>query len=136
MSGEFLDFLTQYHWPGNVRELQNLVERLVILSTSDVLTVSDLEGNLRTPLSESPETFKSPAEPAPVNASHAEEVINRARKPGKSLREIEREEVIAALERHGWIQIRAAKELGLTQRQIGYRIKKYNIRKPDYLDLN
>lgn len=136
MSGEFLDFLTQYHWPGNVRELQNLVERLVILSTSDVLTVSDLEGNLRTPLSESPETFKSPAEPAPVNASHAEEVINRARKPGKSLREIEREEVIAALERHGWIQIRAAKELGLTQRQIGYRIKKYNIRKPDYLNLN
>ncbi|HFC46314.1 MAG TPA: hypothetical protein ENJ63_00355, partial [Dissulfuribacter thermophilus] len=37
---------------------------------------------------------------------------------------------ISALSRNGWIQAKAAKELGLTQRQIGYRIKKYNIRPP------
>jgi Nif-specific regulatory protein len=48
----------------------------------------------------------------------------------RSLRDLEREEVEAALRRHGWVQIRAARELGLTQRQIGYRIKKYGLRPP------
>jgi Nif-specific regulatory protein len=48
------------------------------------------------------------------------------------LRDLEREEIVAALKRHGWVQARAARELGLTQRQIGYRIKKYSIREPDF----
>ena len=48
----------------------------------------------------------------------------------RSLRDIEREEVEAALRRHGWVQVRAARDLGLTQRQIGYRIKKYGLRPP------
>jgi len=47
-----------------------------------------------------------------------------------SLRDLEREEVEAALRRHGWVQARAARDLGLTQRQIGYRIKKYGLRPP------
>ena len=48
----------------------------------------------------------------------------------RSLRALEREEVEAALRRHGWVQVRAARDLGLTQRQIGYRIKKYGLRPP------
>jgi Nif-specific regulatory protein len=50
---------------------------------------------------------------------------------GKSLEEIERAEVKAALHRNGWVQVRAARELGLTQRQIGYRIKKYRLSRYD-----
>ncbi len=46
------------------------------------------------------------------------------------LRDLEREKIEAALRRHGWIQVRAARELGLTQRQIGYRIKKYGLHPP------
>ncbi|MBU0728291.1 MAG: hypothetical protein KKA70_00975 [Proteobacteria bacterium] len=46
---------------------------------------------------------------------------------------MERREVEAALIRHGWVQARAARELGLTQRQIGYKIKKFAIDPPDYL---
>jgi Nif-specific regulatory protein len=45
---------------------------------------------------------------------------------------MEKEEVVAALRRHGWVQARAARELGLTQRQMGYRIKKYGIVLPDF----
>ena len=48
----------------------------------------------------------------------------------RSLKDLEREEVEAALRRHGWVQVRAARDLGLTQRQIGYRIKKYGLRPP------
>jgi len=47
-----------------------------------------------------------------------------------SLKDLERKEVEAALRRHGWVQVRAARDLGLTQRQIGYRIKKYGLRPP------
>jgi Nif-specific regulatory protein len=44
-----------------------------------------------------------------------------------SLQDIERAEVESALRRHGWVQVRAAEELGLSQRQMGYRIKKYKL---------
>ena len=54
-----------------------------------------------------------------------------ARAPArKFLRDMEREQVESALIRHGWVQSRAARELGLTQRQMGYRIKKYGLRLP------
>ncbi|MBF0203009.1 MAG: hypothetical protein HQK67_01555, partial [Desulfamplus sp.] len=48
-----------------------------------------------------------------------------------SLHDIERAEVESALRRNGWVQIMAARELGITQRQIGYRIKKYNLSRFD-----
>lgn len=43
--------------------------------------------------------------------------------------EIEKEEIINALEECNWIMARAAKKLGITERMIGYKIKKYGIRK-------
>ena len=51
----------------------------------------------------------------------------------KPLEDLERREIEAALMRHGWVQARAARELGLTQRQIGYKIKKLGLVPPDYL---
>ncbi len=43
--------------------------------------------------------------------------------------EIEKEEIIRALKECDWIMARAAKRLGITERMIGYKIKKYRIRK-------
>jgi len=40
---------------------------------------------------------------------------------------MERSEVLAALRRNGWVQYKAAEDLGITARQIGYRIKKYGL---------
>ncbi len=130
MSREFLDFLTEYDWPGNVRELQNLIERLVILSSGDVLRVEDLPEYLLT--RETPVVTRRPATP-----EHAPDSSTLSRDPEpptvhKPLHELERDQVEAALKRHGWVQARAARELGLTQRQIGYRIKKYNLKRPEY----
>jgi Nif-specific regulatory protein len=48
------------------------------------------------------------------------------------LEDIEREQVEAALLRHGWVQARAARELGLTQRQIGYKIQKFKLVRPEF----
>jgi len=126
MSRDFLDFLTGYDWPGNVRELQNLVERLVILAFDEVLRVEDLPEYMIRPASRriipALETAM-PSLPPPANfLAHSR----------KSLRDLEREQVESALTRNGWVQSRAARELGLTQRQMGYRMKKFALHRPDF----
>lgn len=125
ITSELLDFLIGYAWPGNVREMQNLVERMVILAEGDRLDMSDLPPNLLQPVA--PVAVSSsdlpPAKPElPMGGSAKER---------KSLQDIERAEIEAALRRNGWVQVRAARELGLTERQIGYRIKKYGLNRYD-----
>jgi Nif-specific regulatory protein len=126
MSQEFLDFLTEYEWPGNVRELQNLVERMVILASGDILRVEDLPEYMV-----SPDSGRVPPALEPVLPSSA--VTAAPAVPArKSLKDIEREQVESALIRNGWVQSRAARELGLTQRQLGYRMKKFDLHRPEY----
>ena len=121
MSREFLDFLTEYDWPGNVRELQNLVERLVILTAGDVLRVEELPDYMTRPETGSipPALREVVSQVAAVNVQSASPQVR------KSLRDLEREQIESALIRNGWVQAKAARELGLTQRQMGYRIKKF-----------
>ena len=118
ITSDLLDFLIGYPWPGNVREMQNLVERMVILAESDHLTLQDIPDSF---LTVEQNHSHSPAgnTPNPIDFNTAPS--------GASLESIERREIEASLRRNGWVQIRAARELGLTQRQIGYRIKKYGL---------
>ncbi len=133
MSKDFLDYLTAYDWPGNVRELQNLVERLVILSTDDVLRVEDLPDHFFRPRTETGATIPAAAgRTGPVAGMEPALTPARTGMVRKSLEEIEREQVKEALIRNGWVQARAARELGLTQRQIGYRMKKFNLKRPEF----
>jgi Nif-specific regulatory protein len=117
LTPELLDFLVAYPWPGNVREMQNLVERMVILAESERLTLSDLTPDILSSSHDQPEDLKKLPQESPTNE----------KRERQSLHDIERTEVEAALKRHGWVQVRAARELGLTQRQIGYRIRKYKL---------
>ncbi len=130
MSKEFLDFLTEYEWPGNVRELQNLMERLVILSTGQILRVEDLPGNIAHPVRREKETGQRVASLSQASLSQHNKAALPERR--KSLQDVEREQVEEALIRHGWVQARAARELGLTQRQIGYRMKKFQLQRPEF----
>jgi Nif-specific regulatory protein len=122
LTPELLDFLLTYPWPGNVRELQNLVERMVILAESERLTLADLAPDIKnthilTLTDDHSEAIKRMPQEYPI-------IEKRER---QSLYDIERAEVEAALIRNGWVQVRAARELGLTSRQMGYRIRKYNL---------
>ncbi|MDH3393206.1 MAG: AAA family ATPase, partial [Desulfobulbaceae bacterium] len=120
-----VDFFDGYRWPGNVRELQNLIERLVIMADGDRVLMADLPSYMV-------------AEPERVRAAGAgsgegeppPEVTTL--KAGESLKDLERRQVVEALQRHGWVQARAARALGLTQRQIGYRVKKYGLEIPEF----
>ncbi|NOY44568.1 MAG: GAF domain-containing protein [Deltaproteobacteria bacterium] len=105
LTGKARRALLEYRWPGNVREMENLMERLAILNDGDEIDIGHLP-------------------PHVVAAGLHEE---RSPEELPPLKEMERREVVAALERNGWVQSRAAKELGLTLRQIGYRIRKYGL---------
>ncbi|RJX18081.1 MAG: nif-specific transcriptional activator NifA [Desulfobulbus sp.] len=120
-SREVMDFLSTYRWPGNVREMQNLVERLVIMADRQQILLSDLP----TFVAAEPEMVAPPM-PAIVQAAGTAA-------PRMSLEEIERGEIEAALKRHGWVQARAARELGLTPRQMGYKIRKYDLSRPQFI---
>jgi Nif-specific regulatory protein len=49
----------------------------------------------------------------------------------EKVREIEKEEIINAMQECKWIMSRAARKLGITERMIGYKIRKYGIRKEE-----
>ena len=125
ITSELLDFFIDYPWPGNIREMQNMMERMVILAEGDRLSLEDLPPGLAA----------LPASPAPSPAVAMDEVNTPRpsveRLARKSLRDLEREEIEAALRRNGWVQVRAARELGLTERQMGYRIKKFGLNRYD-----
>lgn len=118
-----LDFLTTYEWPGNVRELQNLIERMVILADDEIIHI----GDLRTHMSKLPVPSRSTQNEALAAAAPVKVLTGHS-----SLQDLERQEIEASLRRNGWVQARAARELGLTQRQIGYRIKKLKLTKPAF----
>lgn len=107
-----LEALIRYDWPGNVREMQNLIERLVIMSDSERIGLDFLKSCL-----------------TPTQTAATQEVIHTSEPKAQtmSLKEFERNEVIAALERSDWLQYKAAESLGLTARQMGYRVKKYGL---------
>ena len=101
--------LMNYQWPGNVRELENCLERAAVMCEDNCI---DLDVVTLTGIDSIPS--------APANNSAPQIDLN-----DKNLDE--RERVTAALEQAGWVQARAARLLGMTPRQIAYRIQTLNI---------
>ncbi|MCB1052369.1 MAG: sigma 54-interacting transcriptional regulator [Acidobacteria bacterium] len=111
ISSPAIDLLMSYHWPGNVRELENCIERAVLLAKDQVIRAADLPPSLQT--AETSET----------------------RHPGtlaSALDSLERELILDALKTTRGNMASAARELGITERIMGLRIKKYRIRPSDY----
>ncbi|UJX42024.1 sigma 54-interacting transcriptional regulator [Desulfovibrio sp. JY] len=104
-----LKALEGYDWPGNIREMEGLVARLAVTAPEDRIDIADI-----------PPEMLAEGDRPPVLPEDAAE-----------LRDMERQQVLNALTRHGWVQSRAARELGLTLRQIGYRIRKYGLTKEE-----
>ena len=111
IDGEALRLLIRYSWPGNVRELENTIERLVVLSENDIITSRDLPTHIKTSLDVS----------NCIKESFSMDSLK------KEIEEIEKLRIINTLKAFNFNQTKAAKALGITQRQIGYKIKKYNI---------
>jgi Nif-specific regulatory protein len=98
--------LSNYPWPGNVREMENCLERAAVMSESGAIDTDLIQ-------------IDRPRE------SHAYSEAARTNLDDPDLGE--RERVVAALEQAGWVQAKAARLLGMTPRQIAYRIQTLNI---------
>ncbi|WP_425475010.1 sigma-54-dependent transcriptional regulator [Anaeromonas frigoriresistens] len=103
-----LEILTKYQWKGNIRELENIIERLVILSRSNIITKRDLPKELIS------------SDNHPVEYTLPEEGIN--------LDKVEKSLIIQALEKVNFNQTQAAKLLGISRHTLLYRIDKHSIR--------
>ncbi|MGE5486966.1 MAG: sigma-54-dependent transcriptional regulator [bacterium] len=110
LPASLLPYFSAYRWPGNIRELENVIERLVVLTRGDEITLNDLPDFLR-------------RERPSLDALHLD-----LPEEGISLEAVERELILRALKKFNWNQTQAAKYLDLSRKTLIYRMEKYGIR--------
>jgi len=111
LPASLLGFFAGYSWPGNVRELENVIERLVVLTAGNEITLEDLPECLR-------------REKAAVDQLRLDLPAE-----GLSLEGVEKELIVRALKKFSWNQTQAALYLDISRRTLIYRMEKYGLRK-------
>ena len=101
-----IDMLMSYHWPGNVRELENCIERAVLLSNDEVIHGHHLPPTLQT--------------------AEASGTVHRGTLPD-TLDAVEHELIVEALKNSRGNKAKAARNLGISERLMGLRVKKHGI---------
>jgi two-component system NtrC family response regulator len=109
-SKEAWEHLNRYDYPGNVRELENIVQRSVIFSRGETITTEDLPQIVKNIKNESSVTKK-------LNENFSEQI-----------EKLEKDLIFEALRMHSNNQSKAAEQLGLSERNLRYRLKKWGIK--------
>jgi DNA-binding NtrC family response regulator len=110
ISKEGMDTLMKYAYPGNVRELENIIQQSVVLSRGETIMKSDL------PLRLNEGIANAIALPS-GNVSFTEKV-----------EEFEKSLILYALSDAGNVQTKAAEGLGISERHLRYKLKKYGMK--------
>ncbi len=118
-----VDALTAYHWTGNVRQLRNCLERAVLLADNNRITPKELP----------PEVVYKMHEPQ-VSMSYTNtqsaNVIDSFQNPEPTaLREIERRQIVQALEKTSWHRGKTADVLGISPSTLYRRLREYGLDK-------
>ncbi len=110
-----IEALQEHNWPGNVRELRNVIERAILLETTDKIGLSSI--------------VIDPAESTQSsdNAQTADKIVDF------SLVKVERELIARALQQTGWQKTRAAALLGITRATLYAKVKQHNIERGIYI---
>ena len=117
-----------YSWPGNVRQLRNCLERAILLSNEGRITANELPPEVaRNTNGAAP--FISGFSTAPFSAGQASSVGgDSGNLPGSSsLRDVEKQQIISALEQTGWHRGKAAQMLGISPSTLYRRLRDYNL---------
>jgi len=107
VSREAMDLLLKHDYPGNVRELENLVHRAVVLARGEVITTSDL--------------------PLHLGALRGEADRGDEGSFTERVEAFEKRLILEALDRAGGVQTRAAAAVGMSERHLRYKLKKYGL---------
>jgi DNA-binding NtrC family response regulator len=111
LSREALDCIIRYPFPGNVRELENALERAVVLSRGTRVESEDLPPSIR-------QCGTPPAGPdVPLGKSTLPQMVE----------DLERRAILKALEQSGGIRTKAAELLGISERNLRYKMEKYRV---------
>lgn len=107
ISAEAMNLLMQYPFPGNIRELENVIERAVVFCDGSDIRTADL-----------PLVLKEPRE---------QELPDVGLSLTDKVSRLEMWEIKKALRETGGVKSRAARQLGITERMLSYKIKNYSI---------
>ncbi len=118
MSPEAMEYLMNYNWPGNIRELENIVERCVVITESNVIDADSLPQEI---LSYGKEDAPASGSDAGHPASDSEIPLNSA------IDDREKEIIIKALREHDGNKTKTALALGISRRSLHRKIQKYEI---------
>ncbi|MCX7982567.1 MAG: sigma-54 dependent transcriptional regulator [Syntrophales bacterium] len=109
LSGEARDLLLKYDYPGNVRELENIIERAVVIARDEFISVEDLPFGEGTWFLEQEER-------------KSDGLLKN------TIEELEKKMILEAMVKASHNQTRAAEILGISERMLRYKLKKYNLK--------
>lgn len=115
---EVMDKLRDYNWPGNVRQLRNCLERAVLLANDGRITLNEL------PPEVSGRAASAVAFPSVAGAGAAN---GDGVSAPTALRDVEKQQIIAALEQTGWHRGKTATLLGISPSTLYRRLRDYNL---------
>ena len=137
---EAMNILGNYSWPGNIRELANFVERMVVLSIGSTITSRDLPDKV---LGEVPKEKWTPLEKDSEPTGNPTQILQQSLRQsfhvgipdeGINLKKLvegfEKELLIEALEKTGWVKNKAAILLSLNRTTLVEKLKKLKITNP------
>jgi DNA-binding NtrC family response regulator len=129
VTADALGKLQAYAWPGNVRQLRNCLERAVLLSNEGRITSNELPPEVaRSTNGAAPFTTGFSSAPiAAGEAMHMSAGDTGALSGSGSLRDVEKQQIIAALEQTGWHRGKAAEMLGISPSTLYRRLRDYNL---------
>lgn len=116
---ETLSRFIKYSWPGNVRELENVVERMVILTGSDILNNEEL-----------PERLFDSSRSKGASCGGIDEIPAQGFCLSEEMAEFEKGLIIQALSQTDWVKNRAAKLLTVNRTTLLEKMKRYKLTKP------
>jgi two-component system NtrC family response regulator len=111
ISKEAFDILMKYNYPGNVRDLENIIERAVVLSRQNIITVNDLPQSVK--------GFKTEGDP----------IFDETKSLTEQVEALEKKLIYDALSKANGNQSLAGRMLGITERNLRYKMQKYGIKK-------
>ncbi len=128
VTADALARLRAYSWPGNVRQLRNCLERAILLSNEGLITPNELPPEVARSVNGAVSFMPGPAAVSAGAGSAAAGTIDSGGLSGTgSLRDVEKQQIIAALEQTGWHRGKAAEMLGISPSTLYRRLRDYNL---------